>query len=227
MRFARESKLIAIEKAFKLNAPFTEDMRPNYNTAPTQKIPAVVNDGGGRKLTEFKWGLIPSWAKEPSIANKLLNARGETLTEKPSFREAFRKRRCIIPADGYYEWVREGESRLPVYVQHTEEEIFGLAGLWEVWSPKEDLFTESEEVFTCTIITIGSNELLEPLHPRMPVILPPEKYDEWLDPKNQDSAKLRELLKPYPANKMKYHRVSQYVNSPKHNDPGCTRPIQE
>ncbi len=158
-----------------------------------------------------KWGLVPSWSKEAPTSKGLINARAETITEKPSFREAFKSRRCIIPASGFYEWQKKGTgAKQPFYFYLKEKDVFGFAGLWEEWLNK----LTGELLETCTIITTEANEVLKPVHDRMPVILKPENYDEWLDAKLKDTSRLQELLKPYPAKEMSSHAVSRSVNIP-------------
>ncbi len=224
MRFALESRLNEIEQEFNITGKISE-IRPNYNAAPMQNIAVIVNDGNGKKVTEFKWGLVPPWAKDRSIGSKLLNARGETVDEKPSFREAFKKKRCIIPVDGYYEWITEGEEKFPVYIQLKSGRMAGLAGLWECWRPQDDLFADMEETRTCTIITTESNEMIRPFHHRMPVIIPSNLYDFWLDPGTSDMQQLKSLITSFPAGMMKYHRVSTLVNSTGNNNPECIKPL--
>ena len=164
----------------------------------------------------LKWGLIPAWAQDPAIGHKLINARSETVTEKPSFRDAFRKRRCLIPADGFYEWQRRGTNKQPYYFQMRGGSPFAMAGLWERWTN-----TDGEPVETCAILTTVCNDLLRPVHERMPVILKAEDYDRWLDESVRGAEPLIPLLRPYPAAEMVAHPVSLYVNNPEHDDERC------
>lgn len=167
-RFVSKAKREEIEKEFKVKIGEDNLSAPRYNIAPTQMIAAVSGIENEREFSLFKWGLVPRWAKDESIGNKLINARAETLTEKPSFREAFRSRRCIIPASGFYEWMRAAKgAKQPFYFYLKEKEVFGFAGLWEEWLDKET----GEAVETCTIITTEANDVLKPVHDRMPVIL--------------------------------------------------------
>jgi len=191
---------------------------PRYNIAPTQSV-IVVNDTGQRQLVQMRWGLIPSWAKDPAIGNRMINARAETLTVKPAFRVALRKRRCLILADGFYEWQKKEKIKQPMFIRLKSREPFGFAGLWEHWNSPE-----GEEILTCTIITTEANELLKQVHERMPVILPREKEDEWLDP-NAEPSRLLELLKPYPSDLMEFYEVSRLVNSPANDTPDCIVPV--
>jgi len=210
-RFVSKAKKEEIEKEFKVEISDGNLSTPRYNIAPTQMIAAVAEIENEREISLFKWGLVPHWAKDESIGNKLINARAETLTEKPSFREAFARRRCIIPVSGFYEWMRVAkDAKQPFYFYLKDKEVFGFAGLWEEWLDKET----GELTETCTIITTEANEVLKPVHDRMPVILKSDSYEEWLNPKIKDTAKLQNLLVPYPANEMSSHAVSRAVNSP-------------
>ena len=182
---------------------------PRYNIAPSQDVLAV-RQPDGREFVELKWGLVPSWAKDSKIGYRMINARCESIAEKPSFRSALKKRRCPIPADGFYEWKKIGaKTKQPYYVHLKEDQPFAFAGLWEHWK------RDGEIIESCTIITTEANELMKPLHDRMPVILPAESYDEWLDPDNQEMEDLPKLLKPYPPEEMDAYPISTYVNSPK------------
>jgi putative SOS response-associated peptidase YedK len=179
-----------------------------YNIAPTQSV-IVVGDDGKRYMKQMRWGLIPSWAKDPSVGNRMINARAETLAEKPAFRAALKKRRCLIPADGFFEWQKLGKVKQPVRIVLKSREPFGFAGLWEHWTSPE-----GEEVLSCTIITTEANDLLKSVHDRMPVILTPEAEAVWLDPKIQDPERLLLLPRQYPSDEMEFYPVSGDVNSP-------------
>jgi len=198
---------------------FPDAMSSRYNIAPTQDVAVVPNDGTGR-VQMFHWGLVPFWAKDVSIGNRMINARGETAAEKPAFRAAYRRRRCLILADGFYEWRKEAGSKVktPMYIRMTSGEPFALAGLWELWRP------DDTPLFSCTIVTTEPNELLAPIHNRMPVILPPGAYDRWLDPAEQRARSLDDLLVPYPASEMVAYPVSTYVNRPANDSPMCIEP---
>jgi len=217
-RFTLTTNLGAIAKRFGVSR-FLEEVGARYNIAPTQTV-IVVNDDGSRHLTQMQWGLIPSWAKDPAIGNRMINARGETVATKPAFRVALRKRRCLIPADGFYEWQPVGRRKQPVYITLKTREPFSFAGLWETWTSPE-----GEEVKTCTIITTEANELLKPIHDRMPVILTREAEAVWLDPTSQDPARLLPLLKPYPSEEMEIYQVSTRVNNPDRDGPQCIKPL--
>jgi putative SOS response-associated peptidase YedK len=215
-RFASKGQAKDIEKEFKVGKLNELSFAPRYNIAPAQMVPAILEADGERAARELRWGLIPSWAKDETIGNKLINARAETLAEKPSFKNAFRSRRCIIPASGFYEWAKKGASaKQPFYFYLKEKEVFGFAGLWEEWLDKES----GESVETCTIVTTEANAVLEPVHDRMPVILKAEDYDRWLDANFKDTGKLQNLLLPYPAEEMAAHVVGKAVNSPVYDSP--------
>ncbi len=195
------------------------DWIPRYNVAPTQPVAAVV-DLQTRRAEWLRWGLIPSWAKDPAIGDRLINARSETLTEKPSFRQAFARRRCLILADGFYEWQRfpnqKGPSQ-PFHFHRIDKKPFAFAGLWETWKPPE-----GELIRSCTIITCAANEVVAPVHERMPVMLSGESLWKWLEPANQD--KLQELLKPYPPEWMTKVPISRLVNNVKVDSPELVAP---
>ncbi len=194
---------------------------PRYNIAPSQDVPAVVHqeggNGGGRAAgATLRWGLVPFWADDPSIGNRLINARCETAHEKPSFRNAFRRRRCLIPADGFYEWKKTTGGKRPFWIHLESKEPFTFAGLWERWSGSGD----AEVLETFTILTTEANEFLRPIHPRMPVILGADHREQWLDP-DMPVDELRRLLGPFPAGPLAAREVSTRVNSPTNDDPGC------
>ena len=193
---------------------------PRFNLAPTQDVLTVVNYGSANHARSMKWGLIPFWAKDPSIGNRMINARAETVVGKPSFRQAFQKRRCLIVADGFYEWRKEGKNKIPMRIILKSGEPFGFAGLWETWKSPDGRLVKS-----CTIITTSPNSVIEPIHNRMPVILTSEGEALWLDLNHSDPSELRELLLPYPADQMDAYEVSTLVNSPGHDAPECAAPV--
>ncbi len=204
------------------NFTFPNRFAPRFNIAPTQPVLAVPNDGQMRG-DFFVWGLIPSWAKDPAMGSRLINARAETLGEKPSFRAAYKYRRCLIPADGFYEWkaVPGQKAKVPHFIHLKSRQPFALAGLWEEWhSPN------GSQIRSCTIITTEPNELMASLHNRMPVILPPAAYAEWLDTAIRTPNSLNALLKPYPADEMAAYPVATLVNSPQNDRPELVVPIQ-
>jgi putative SOS response-associated peptidase YedK len=216
-RFAQRSQAGKVAKQFKVDdvPPLAE----RYNVAPSQAVLAVREALGGREATLLKWGLVPHWAKDPGIGNKLINARSETVTEKPSFREAFARRRCLVPVDGFYEWSRRGDRKRPFYFHMKDGEPFAVAGLWERWEG------EGEPLETCTLLTTEANELLASYHDRMPVILRPEDYEVWLDADVRESGQLTRLLRPYAYEEMSAYAVSALVNSPSNDDPRCVAPL--
>jgi putative SOS response-associated peptidase YedK len=197
-------------------------LAPRYNIAPTQPVSAVrAGFGGGeREMTFLTWGLIPSWAKDISMGARMINARSETVAEKPSFRAAFKYRRCLVPADGFYEWKSiSGKSKQPYLIHLPDHEPFAIAGLWEHWEGPDGSVIES-----CTLLTTDANEAVRPLHNRMPVILAQDDYEEWLDPEAQDTDNLRHLLRPFPAESIQAYAVTTHVNNPRNEDAGCIEP---
>ena len=194
---------------------------PRYNIAPQQLVPVIIQRDGGRTPELMRWGLIPFWAKDASIGNKLINARAETLAEKPSFKRSFKRRRCLIPADGFYEWRKGGGGKkTPVRIMLKSEAPFAFAGLWDAWQPPE-----GDKISSFTIITTEPNELIKPIHHRMPVILRAEDEDAWLNPEMQDTNHLTAFLKPYPAEKLRFYEVSELVNSPMNDVRQCVLPV--
>ena len=195
---------------------------PRYNIAPSQPIATIriEPDTSTRKLVMLRWGLIPSWAKDPKIGSQCINAKAETVAEKPSFRSAFKKRRCLVVATGFYEWQVQGRTKQPMWIGLRSKQPFAFAGLWEHWKP-----AEGESLETCTIITTEPNDLMAPIHNRMPVILAPASYDKWLDPLFQQVESLTALLRPYPSEELTAYPVSTLVNNPRHDVPQCLEPV--
>jgi putative SOS response-associated peptidase YedK len=220
-RFSLAADPSTIAQRFGVRTPIAESAAstPHFNIAPTKAV-IVVGDDGTRYLTEMRWGLIPSWAKDPAIGNRMINARAETVATKPAFRVALRKHRCLVVADGFYEWQQVGRKKQPFYIALKSREPFGFAGLWETWTAPD-----REEIKTCTIITTEANELLKPIHDRMLVILPREAEAVWLDPQILEPERLLPLLTPYPAEEMVAYPVSTQVNNPSHDSPGCVTPL--
>ena len=193
--------------------------QPRYNIAPTQPVLTVVHRGVNQD--EFmRWGLIPSWAKDISVGARMINARSETVAEKPSFRRALQQRRCLVLADGFYEWQGKGKAKISMYIALKTGHSFAMAGLWETW--RDPL---GEVIRSCTIITTAANEVLEPIHHRMPVILEEDQEAVWLDPDLTDADRLTGLLKPYPPDMVQAHRVSTLVNTPRNDSPQCLAPV--
>ncbi len=217
-RFAQIEPLSNIIKTFFIDE-FTTELTPHYNIAPGTRILSIVSNNGKRLLVDLQWGLVPHWVKDPSIGQKLINARGESVNEKPSFRGAFKKNRCLIPASGFYEWKKEGKIKIPHYVKLKSGDPFTFAGLHETW-----ISPAGRELHTCTIITTTANSIMEPIHDRMPVIIPREKYDLWLDIVSQPEDLLA-LVAPYPADEMQLYPVSTMINSPKNESAECIAPL--
>lgn len=204
-------------------SPDSEEFVGNFNVAPTQGVFTVYETQGERWLDTFHWGLVPFWAKDPKIGSRMINARAETIAEKNSFKRSFAKKRCIIPADGFYEWKSvEGQKRKqPMYLTTIDESPFAFAGLWEVWKDTNTLDQDGEplELYSCTIITGEPNEKVADVHDRMPVMLPPDAWDTWLDRDNHDVEALQELLVPAPAELIQLRMVSTDVNNVRNNNP--------
>jgi putative SOS response-associated peptidase YedK len=198
-----------------------EDFPPRYNIAPSQPVAVVPNDGNNR-LDFFNWGLIPFWAKDPKIGNRMINARAETLIEKPSFRGSFKYKRCLVLADGFYEWRKEPgiNVKTPMYIRLKNKTPFAFAGLWDNWHSDD-----GSEIRSCTIITTQPNTLLDKIHNRMPVILSQDVYAEWLKEGENDPALLNSFLRPYPSEEMEAFPVSRDVNSPQNDIPQLIIPV--
>ena len=219
-RFTLRTPAKELMKAFRLaEAP---DLMPRYNVAPTQQVAAIrLNpETGTRQLSMFRWGLVPSWADDPKIGYGMINARAESVAMKPAYRSAFKKGRCLVIADGFYEWKKAGAKKQPYLIQLRDNEPFAFAGLAEHWHLGDDT------IDSCTIITTEPNELMEGIHDRMPVILPSEDYDLWLDPDFHGQGKLLEMLMPYPAEEMKAFPVSTVVNNPRNESRECVEAVR-
>lgn len=208
-----------IADRFKLTHP-TLEFEPRYNISPTQQVLAIIDTGEQRELTQFKWGLIPFWAKDPKIASQLINARAETISEKPSFRNALVKRRCLIPANGWYEWKKGAGGSQPYLIGRTDNELLSFAGLWEEWKSPE-----GEKIQTCTIITVEANDLLQKVHHRMPALIGPEHEEEWLDAGSHYAPGIVQLLRTYEGDDLQIVPVSKSVNSPTHDSASLIEPI--
>ena len=216
-RLTRKKEILA--EHFGIEPP--DNWQPRYNVAPTQDIPVIRQDSKQPKriAATMRWGLIPIWSKDPKMGYKMINARSEGIIEKPAFSDALKKRRCLIPADGFYEWQKSGGKKKPFCFTMADEALFAFAGIWERWKDPEGKWIE-----TCSIITTTPNKLTEDVHDRMPVILHPEDYDLWLDPGFHDTATLTGLLRPYEAEAMKRFEVSTRVNSVENDDPDLLNP---
>jgi putative SOS response-associated peptidase YedK len=222
-RYALYSPKEEIEAHF--NAPFKlpEDYAPNWNIAPGSFNPVcLLGKARVSGMAHLRWGLVPSFAKEPNIGFSMINARSETIDEKPSFTKPFQRKRCLIPVNGFYEWKNpEGTKiKIPFYIRLIHTELFAFAGIFDFWKSES-----GDELFTYSIITTQANPLLEPLHERMPVILEPHQYQNWLDPINNDTDLLKSFLKPYPMNKMRVFRVSDLVNKTANNSSELIAPL--
>ena len=218
-RYSLHSNPEVIALYFKLG--LLPELKPGYNITPSSDVLVVRQDREhGRTAGLFRWGLIPGWAKDPAIGNKLANARAETVAEKPSFRSAFKRGRCLIPASGFYEWKAVAGRKQPYYVHPAGAELFAFAGLAERWNGPDG------PVHSCAIITTEANELMRGIHDRMPVILEPGDHDAWLDPGNQETDKLKALLRPCRAEIMAAHPVSTRVNTPRNDEPALLEPLE-
>jgi len=221
-RFTLTLLLAELEKRFFIDE-IMASLQPRYNIAPTQNVAVIINkENPGRVLTQMRWGLIPSWADDPKIGSRMINARAETVAEKPSFKKLLVQKRCLIPADGFYEWKKNGKVKTPLRITLQDEKPFAFAGLWEKWTdPKTKL-----EIHSCTIITCEANSFLQAIHDRMPVILKKEAEDVWLDGSIVEPAQLTKLLVPFPAKEMRAYPVSSLVNSPSYDGPECVKPME-
>lgn len=226
-RFSITKTPEAIKAAFDFkNLP---NLPPRYNVAPTQSVAAVrLSETGERELAQFYWGLIPHWAKDGSMASKMINARAETVAEKPAFREAISCRRCLIPSDGFYEWRQENGKKQAFRIGMKGGALFGLAGLFEQWRATDDSrnWSKEEMVETVTIITTQANDKLRPIHHRMPLIVPPEAYQRWLDPKS-DLGEVHDTLATFPGENMAFYRVGSAVNNVRNDGPQVLEPLKK
>jgi putative SOS response-associated peptidase YedK len=219
-RFVRKATAEEICDEFELDpGDLGMELAPRYNIAPGQQAAAVLFDGR-RKLAGLQWGLIPFWAKDPKIGYRMINARAETLASKPSFRNSLKKKRCLIVADGFYEWQKQGNRKTPMYLRLKSGKPFGFAGLFDDWKSPE-----GKDVRTCAIITTSANQLVKPIHDRMPVILPKDAYAAWLGQEGGDLGEALGLLRPFPEKEMDAYQVSPIVNRPEHDAPDCIQPV--
>lgn len=218
-RFTLFTPLEEIIDRFAIEDPFNGDYKLSYNIAPSQSVLSVINDGKRNRLGYLRWGLIPPWAKDRNIGYKMINARAETILQKASFKHAYRKRRCLIVADSFYEWKKGPDGKTPMRIKLKDDSPFGMAGVWEAWTSPE-----GEKIYSCSVITTRPNELMVDIHDRMPVILSPEDEERWLDP-HQDPALLQSCFQPFEAGKMEAFEVTADVNSPKNNSPHLIQSI--
>jgi putative SOS response-associated peptidase YedK len=218
-RYTLRTPAREVAEAFDL--PEVPALTPRFNIAPTQPAPVVrlVPDGGGRELAFFRWGLIPSWADDPSIGNSMINARAETVAAKPAYRRSFRAKRCLVVSDGFYEWRKRDGRKQPYYIHRKDDRPFAFAGLWDEWQ------RDGDPIRSCTIITTDANALMAPIHDRMPVIVRPCDYGLWLDPAVADPGRLQPMLRPSPAEELDLYPVSTLVNHPAHDEARCIEPV--
>ena len=219
-RLSRRKQLV--EEYFD-SAPWDDDWNPRFNIAPTQLVPVIRQNPKEpvRELSLMRWGLIPSWAKDSSVTASMINARSETASTKPAFRDALKSRRCLIPADGFYEWMRTGKAKQPYCFEVGEGELFALAGIWDRWKEPSGNWVK-----TCSILTTTPNAVTSAIHDRMPVILDPDSYDLWLDPGMRDVAAASDLLKPYDARLMRCFPIGTRINHVVNDDEECSRSVE-
>ena len=224
-RFSSTSQLQFLLEQFRAESLGVEGHQPSWNVAPASEILVVTaSPDGARQLRELKWGLVPRWAKDPSGANRMINLRAETVREKKGWKSTLARRRCIIPIDGFYEWQDQGKGqrKQPFYITSRDFAPIALAGLWATWRDPDS----GEELFTCTILTTSANDLMEPVHHRMPVILAPEDWDTWLDPENTDTEELAKLLVPAPEERLTLWPVDPAVGNVRNNRPELQEPLE-
>jgi putative SOS response-associated peptidase YedK len=221
-RFVQFSSLRTLEAHFPIDS-IAGDLSASYNVAPTQEVLAIIHQDG-RRLEKLRWGLVPSWAKDLSGASRLINARAETAAQKPSFRAAFKRRRCLVMADGFYEWQGEKGSKQPYFFTLPSKRPFAFGGLWETWQSK-DAADDAPAYKSCTILTTAASDSIQAIHHRMPVILQPEAYDDWLDPQIHDADRLVVILQDHLVREMQYYPVSKRANRVQNNSPENINPL--
>lgn len=215
-RYTLRASPEVLSLAFHITA--APELRPRYNIAPTQEVAVVAGDAP-HQLQWMRWGLVPAWAKDVAIGNRMINARGETLAEKPAFRSALKRRRCLVLADGFFEWRADGKRKTPIFIHKASDAPFALAGLWETWRTPE-----GADLRSCTLITTAANALMQQYHDRMPVLLPEGAWQEWLSPEPLSAGTLDSLLTPYASDDLVAHPVSTLVNIPANDVPACVAP---
>jgi putative SOS response-associated peptidase YedK len=225
-RFVSATPPDELARYFDVDAVSESVLEPSFNVAPTNDVYVVLETGGLRRLDAFHWGLVPFWAKDLSVGNRMINARADSLADKNAYKRPFAKRRCIIPADGFFEWqkVAGQKAKQPFYITRTDGEPFAFAGLWELWRPPDNKEDDEAIVRSCTIITGDPNEKVAEIHDRMPVMLPPPVWETWLDPDNNDVQELGKLLVPAPATLITTHPVSTKVNNVREKGPELIEP---
>jgi putative SOS response-associated peptidase YedK len=223
-RFVSASPPDELARYFAVDKLGESVLEPKYNVAPTDSVYGIFEKDHERRLETFHWGLVPYWAKDVGVGNRMINARVETLTSSNAFKGAFERRRCIVPGDGFYEWrkVEGRRKKQPVYIRRRDGEPLAMAGLWEAWRGPEH---DEDPLFSCTIVTGEPNELVEPIHDRMPVILPVETWEEWLDRDNRDVDALQRLLRPIPADRLEAWNVGTDVNTVTNDGPELIEPV--
>ncbi|WP_141994753.1 SOS response-associated peptidase [Bacillus sp. B4EP4a] len=219
-RFTLFTDIEEIKDRFDIQGSFDEEYQFSYNIAPSQSVLSVINDGAMNRLGYLRWGLIPFWAKDEKVGYKMINARAETIAEKASFKNAYKKKRCLIIADSFYEWKKTPERKIPMRIKLKNHAPFGMAGIWESWKSPE-----GRSIYTCSVITTVPNELMTSIHDRMPVILKPEDEKDWLNPSINDPAYLQQYLKSFDSEQMEAFEVSTDVNSTKKNSPNLIQQI--
>ncbi|MDM5212833.1 SOS response-associated peptidase [Peribacillus sp. RS7] len=219
-RFTLFTDIEEIKERFNIQGPFDEEYQFSYNIAPSHSVLSVINDGARNRLGYLRWGLIPFWAKDEKLGYKMINARAETIAEKASFKNAYKKKRCLIIADSFYEWKKEPGRKIPMRIKLKNHAPFGMAGLWESWKSPEGI-----NIYSCSVITTVPNELMTSIHDRMPVILKPEDEKDWLNPSINDPAFLQQYLKSFDSEQMEAFEVSTDVNSTKNNSPNLIQQI--
>ncbi len=226
-RYVSVSSPTILAERFEVEEVRAQDDEPNYNVTPRLSVPVVAESHGHRTLDRVRWGLVPSWAKDLSIGDRLINARAETILTSNAFKRAFTKRRCIIPADGFYEWekIENKKVKQPWFIRRRDGEPLAFAGLWEIWHDPNDPDQEhAPRVRTCVIITTEPNDLMRPIHNRMPVVLPESAWSQWLDGENHDTDSLHKLLVPAPAEQFEAWPITRLVNKPANNGPELLEP---
>lgn len=217
-RFTLLADEAEILKEFGLTPPLN-NYEPSYNIAPGQKVLAIINDGRSKRAGYLKWGLVPSWAKDPKIGYKMINARSESAHQKPSFKKLMARKRCLIVADSFYEWKKEDTSKQAKRIQMQDRNLFAFAGLWDKWQQA------GEELFTCTMLTTDSNEFMQDIHHRMPIILPKESQDDWIKPQLIQPESAQQFITNLKMDDMKAYDVTNYVNTASNNDEKCIEPL--
>jgi putative SOS response-associated peptidase YedK len=233
-RFVQTSSVESLAERFGATETPTEVLAPDYNVTPRADVPVIRerarDDPPTRVLSVVRWGLVPSWAKSPAVGDRQINARAESITERPAYRRAMQKRRCIVPADAFYEWKKPAVARgpkTPYAIRRRDRDPLAFAGLWEIWRDPDVVDDDDPGAWlrTCAIVTTNANDLLAPVHDRMPVVLDERDWDQWLDPRNDDVASLAELLRPAPNDVFEVFEVSSRVSRPENNDPSLLEPV--